>query len=70
MRVETCEEVMDRLFDAVAENPDLAARQAQFILKYAKNSPYNPDNNRDNLGEERENADALTKEMSKQIEDV
>ena len=39
-KVETADEVLDRLIDKVEEDPTNAGRQAQFILKNAKISDY------------------------------
>ena len=66
---ETAEEVIEKLMDLVEDQPDIAGRQAQFILKHAKDSPYNPTTNTDPLAEERENAKELVKDVKGQIDD-
>jgi hypothetical protein len=45
---ETAEQVLQKTLDLVDENPELAAKQAQFVLKNSKISDYNPDNNKNN----------------------
>lgn len=65
-KVETSHEVLQKLLDLVDTNPDAAARQAQYILKYDKESPYNPEVNRNSLEDEKENADELTKKIDNQ----
>jgi len=67
-KFETAEEVIEKILDRADTDPDLAARQAQFILKHAKNSPYNPQNTNDSTGEEVEAAKDLVADVRRQLE--
>ena len=58
-KCETAEEVLYKILDMADENPELASKQAQFILKNSKASSYNPDNNKNSSDGELESAKDL-----------
>ena len=67
--LEVAEGVLERIIRLQDENIELAAKQAQFILRNSKISPYNPDSNKDNSMDEIKNAISLTNSIRQALDD-
>lgn len=67
--LEIAEGVVERLMRLDVENPELAAKQAQFIMKNSKISPYNNEFNKNSNDNDMDAAKDLTRDIETQIED-